>query len=130
MTRPPSLPRKSFVWAIPPLALAYQFAAKEIAEALPARAFALADAGALLRSPWPFLLIASEIVALAIWLLVLSEVKLSEAFPMTALTYVLVIALSWTFFHEQPDARTIVGSAAILTGVWLIGRGEPGAEGR
>jgi drug/metabolite transporter (DMT)-like permease len=55
---------------------------------------------------------------------VLSNLTLSAAFPMTALGYVLVIGMGWTLLGEPVTLAELIGGAAILAGVWLLGEGE------
>jgi drug/metabolite transporter (DMT)-like permease len=52
---------------------------------------------------------------------VLANLTLSAAFPMTALGYVLVIGLGWTVLNEPVTLAELIGGAAILAGVWLLG---------
>ncbi len=72
-------------------------------------------------SPWFLAAVAIEIVGFLIWMQVLSELDLSKAFPLSALSYVLVLLSSWLYFREQITALQLIGSALILCGVWLIG---------
>ena len=51
---------------------------------------------------------------------VLSELELSKAFPLTAFSYILILAASWAFFGEPLSPLQFIGSALILAGVWLI----------
>jgi drug/metabolite transporter (DMT)-like permease len=74
-----------------------------------------------LASPWFLAAVAVEIACFLIWMQVLSELDLSKAFPLSALSYVLVLLSSWIYFHEQITALQLIGSALILGGVWLIG---------
>ena len=73
------------------------------------------------QTPWIDAWIVAEIVTLAAWTVVLSQMSLSAAFPMTALGYALVIALGWTVFHEPATLLQGLGAVAILAGVWLLG---------
>ena len=57
------------------------------------------------------------------WLVVLSRVKLSTAYPMVSLGYVAVILFSWLIFKESVKPVTIAGCLAIVFGVFLISRG-------
>jgi multidrug transporter EmrE-like cation transporter len=59
---------------------------------------------------------------------VLARMRLSAAFPLTALGYVLIIGVSWAVFHEPASIPQVVGGGVILAGVWLIGRGEQDAD--
>lgn len=57
------------------------------------------------------------------WLVVLSRVKLSIAYPMVSLGYVAVVFFSWLIFKESVKPITIVGCLTIAVGVFLISRG-------
>lgn len=72
----------------------------------------------------PFLPIALVIYALALvlWLEVLSKTPLSVAYPVLAVTYVLVPLISQFVFNERLDAMHYVGMFLILAGVAIIGR--------
>ena len=112
--------------ALPLLGLAYQLTAKETAQVMSGIPFGGQWLLKVLTVPWAQALIALEIVSFCAWMVVLSEIKLSEAFPLSALSYVLVVAASWTLFHEPASLLQMLGGAAILAGVWLMGRsGEP-----
>jgi drug/metabolite transporter (DMT)-like permease len=114
--------RRLLFIALPFLGLAYQLAAKETAQAMAGTPFGVRWLSTALTVHWTQALIALEIVSFGVWMMVLSEIKLSEAFPLSALSYVLVVAASWTLFHEPGSVLQVLGAAAILTGVWLIGR--------
>jgi uncharacterized membrane protein len=57
------------------------------------------------------------------WLVVLSRVKLSIAYPMVSLGYVAVVFFSWLIFKESVERITIVGCLIIAVGVFLISIG-------
>lgn len=57
-----------------------------------------------------------------IWLVVLSRVELSFAYPMVGLSYVLVVLLSAVFLGEHVSAVRWLGALVILAGVVLISR--------
>ena len=125
------LPRavRPLLWLVMPLMGAVnQYLAERTAQALMGRAFGLSWLAAAIRSPWVEAWIGCEIVTLAVWMIVLSNLTLSAAFPMTALGYILVIALGWTAFGEPVTLAEALGGAAILAGVWLLGEGEPEAD--
>jgi len=110
--------------AAPFLTLGYQIAAKEIAGALRGGPLTGRKMAALVDSPWFAALLLSAAFSLVLWVALRAEAKPGASFPITAFAYLLVIGASWTVFHEPADIVTILGSAAILSGVWLIGR-EP-----
>lgn len=57
------------------------------------------------------------------WLIALSRVKLSVAYPMISLGYVAVIFFSWLILREAVRPITIAGCLVIMFGVFLISRG-------
>jgi len=56
------------------------------------------------------------------YLLALSKLDLSVAYPMVGLGYVLVLLISWLFLHETVSALRWLGVLLIFAGVWLVGR--------
>ncbi len=54
------------------------------------------------------------------YIVALSRLDLSYAYPMIALSYVLVTFLSWRLLHEVVPALRIVGLAIIIVGVIVI----------
>ncbi len=126
-------PRRRFAPAIlfailPIISLAYQITAKTSANQLAHARFDLAWLAAAARMPSVQLLVALEIAAFAAWMTVLAEMPLSAAFPLSAVSYVLIIAASAVVFHEPISGLQVVGSLAILLGVLLIGRGAKTVE--
>jgi multidrug transporter EmrE-like cation transporter len=109
---------------LPVLGLGYQVAAKETAQALSHTLFSFEWFAELLRQPWAAALLAFEIASFAAWMTVLARMRLSAAFPLTALGYVLIIGVSWAVFHEPASVAQVVGGGVILAGVWLIGRSD------
>ena len=59
-----------------------------------------------------------------VWLVILSRVKLSIAYPMLSLGYVLTIPFSWLFFKESIPIVRIIGAIIICIGVYLVAQGE------
>ena len=56
------------------------------------------------------------------WLLALSVVPLSFAYPMVSISYVLILFFSWFLFKEQVGPIRWLGAAIIIFGVYLISR--------
>ncbi|HEY3696463.1 SMR family transporter [Phenylobacterium sp.] len=112
--------------AMPFLTSGYQVAAETSARSLGGQAFGPAWLARLMTLPSTWALLVLEAVSFAVWMLVLSQMKLSAAFALSAVGYVLVILASWLLFHERADLFQVAGGAAILAGVWLIGR--PGEQ--
>ena len=57
------------------------------------------------------------------WLVALSRVKLSVAYPMISLGYVAVIFFSWLILKESIKPVTLAGCVVIIFGIFLISRG-------
>ena len=111
------------LWSIVPLLGAgYQIAAKEAADGIAGARLNALWLPHLLHQPWTWVMLAFELASFFAWMPVLAQIQLSEAFPLSALSYVLVVAAAWTVFHEPLDALQVVGGVTILVGIWLIGR--------
>jgi len=67
----------------------------------------------------PFLVAAIFLYAftILIWIYVLRTLPLSLAYPLTALSYVIVPVLSFLFLHEKMSWQIVVGCAVIIIGV-------------
>ena len=59
-----------------------------------------------------------------VWLIILSRVKLSIAYPLLSSGYVLSILFSWLLFKESIPKIRIIGAAVICIGVYLVAQGE------
>jgi drug/metabolite transporter (DMT)-like permease len=56
------------------------------------------------------------------WLIALSRVDLSYAYPFASLNYIFILIASWAILGEQPTPMRLVGVVAICLGVWTISR--------
>ena len=61
-------------------------------------------------------------ISAAIWVMVLSKVDLSFAYPMLSLGYILILFLSWAFLHETISPVRIAGVVLIIAGVYFVFR--------
>lgn len=116
---------RSTLWSaafatVPFLGLAYQFCAERTAGVMAGLPLNLAWFARAASEPWARGLVVLEIASFAAWMYVLSEAELSAAFPLTAISYVLVIGLGWVGFHEAISLPQVLGAGAILAGVWLL----------
>lgn len=57
------------------------------------------------------------------WLVVLSRVPLSTAYPFVALSYLIILGFSTIVLHERPPLLTWGGAALIMSGIVMIGFG-------
>lgn len=72
-------------------------------------------------TPYVILGLALYVVGAFIWLIVLSRANLSYAYPMVALTYVLVPLAAWLLLNEPPiPPLRWAGIALIIAGVILV----------
>jgi drug/metabolite transporter (DMT)-like permease len=61
-------------------------------------------------------------VSVIVWIVGLSRVPVSQAYPLLSLGYVLNIGLAWWLFGEVPNAQRVVGVGVIIAGVVLVAR--------
>lgn len=67
----------------------------------------------------------------AVWIVVLSRVPLSFAYPMLGLSYVMVVLVSVLFLHEHVPLIRWAGVVLIVVGVALVGQtGERDRQGK
>lgn len=59
-----------------------------------------------------------------VWLVILSRVELSIAYPVLSFGYVLSIFFSWLLLKESIPETRIVGALIICIGVYLVVQGE------
>lgn len=59
-----------------------------------------------------------------LWLVTLSRVPLSTAYPIVSLSYVLILGFSTVVLGERPSATVWTGAVLIMLGVSLIGLGR------
>ncbi len=74
-----------------------------------------------LFTPYAVAVILLEAFGFILWLRILAHTGLSKAMPITATAYILILLLGWVAFGEPVLPLQIIGSALILTGVWMIG---------
>lgn len=56
------------------------------------------------------------------WLVALSRVDLSYAYPFASLSYVIMLIVSWRLFNEDISLLRLAGTATIAIGVLLVSR--------
>jgi drug/metabolite transporter (DMT)-like permease len=72
----------------------------------------------------PFILagLACYVLAVIVWILVLSRTEVSVAYPMISLAYILNAIAAYYFFNEDLSLVRIAGIGVIIFGVYLIAR--------
>jgi multidrug transporter EmrE-like cation transporter len=66
--------------------------------------------------------LACYVVSLVVWILGLSRVPVSVAYPMLSLGYVVNAFLAWTLFGEALAVQKLLGIGFIMIGVVLVAR--------
>lgn len=62
------------------------------------------------------------VVSVIIWLMVLSRVDVSFAYPMTSIGYIVTAIAGYFLFHENLSLTRIIGIIVIIAGVYLVTR--------
>jgi multidrug transporter EmrE-like cation transporter len=73
--------------------------------------------GMLLLNPWVLSGLAAALLAALSWMVAMTKLDLSRAYPLVSLSFVLVLLLSWALFHEPLTWQKMVGVALIVAGV-------------
>jgi drug/metabolite transporter (DMT)-like permease len=61
-------------------------------------------------------------LSVIVWLVGLSRVPVSQAYPLLSLGYVINVGLAWWLLGEVPNAQRVAGIAIIVLGVVLVAR--------
>ena len=61
-------------------------------------------------------------LSLIVWLVGLSRVPVSQAYPLLSLGYVINIGLAWWLLGEIPNVQRVAGIGVIVLGVVLVAR--------
>ena len=72
----------------------------------------------------PFILggVACYVVSLVVWIMALSRVEVSMAYPMLSIGYVINAVAAWYLFGESLTALRLTGIGFIVVGVFLVAR--------
>jgi multidrug transporter EmrE-like cation transporter len=62
------------------------------------------------------------VVSVMVWILALSRVPVSVAYPMLSIGYIVNALAAWALFGESLTAQKLVGIGFIVIGVILVGR--------
>jgi drug/metabolite transporter (DMT)-like permease len=61
-------------------------------------------------------------LSVIVWLVGLSRVPVSQAYPLLSMGYVVNIGLAWWLLGEVPNAQRVIGIGVIVAGVVLVAR--------
>jgi multidrug transporter EmrE-like cation transporter len=88
--------------------------------------FSLANTGALIErialNPPIIAGLFCYAISVVFWILALSRVDVSIAYPMLSIGYVVNAAAAALLFSEQISPMRMVGIGVIIVGVWLVAR--------
>jgi drug/metabolite transporter (DMT)-like permease len=71
-------------------------------------------------NPYVFIGLAIYMGGTFFWLVALSRVELSFAYPFASLSYVAMLLASWLLFSESLTVMRLTGTAIVFFGVYLI----------
>lgn len=60
--------------------------------------------------------------SVVVWILALSRVPVSVAYPMLSIGYVVNAIAAWFLFGEDLSSARLAGIGVIIVGVWLVAR--------
>ena len=66
------------------------------------------------------------VLSVVVWILALSRVEVSVAYPMLSIGYVVNALAAWWLFGENLSGARLAGIGIILLGVWLVARTSGG----
>jgi len=61
-------------------------------------------------------------VSLVVWIMALSRVPVSIAYPMISIGYVITAFVAWQWLGEDLTAQKLIGISFIILGVFLVAR--------
>ncbi len=61
-------------------------------------------------------------ISVVVWILALSRVEVSVAYPMLSIGYVVNAVAAWMLFGEDLTTARLAGIGVIIVGVWLVAR--------
>jgi len=62
------------------------------------------------------------VVSVVVWIMALSRVPVSIAYPMLSIGYVINAFVAWQWFGEALSAQKLAGIAFVVVGVYLVAR--------
>jgi multidrug transporter EmrE-like cation transporter len=105
---------------------AAQLLLKAGSRAITGIAFSLANAGTLFErmalNPPILAGLTCYAISVVVWVLALSRVEVSVAYPMLSIGYVVNAVAAWMLFAESLSASRMAGIGVIIVGCWLVAR--------
>lgn len=72
--------------------------------------------------PWLWLGLFCYVVSVVVWILALSRVDVSIAYPMLSLGYIVNAAAAWAWLGEDMSMTKVAGIGIIILGVFVLAR--------
>lgn len=82
----------------------------------------LTSAGSLASNIWLWLGLICYAISVVVWILALSRVDVSIAYPMLSIGYIVNAVAAWHLFDEPISPGKIVGIGIIILGVYILAR--------
>jgi drug/metabolite transporter (DMT)-like permease len=76
----------------------------------------------LIAVPWLWFALSAYGLSVVVWLVGLSRVPVSQAYPMLSMGYVINIGLAYWLLNEVPTVQRVIGIGVIVVGVVLVAR--------
>jgi multidrug transporter EmrE-like cation transporter len=76
----------------------------------------------LLLNPWVLTSLAAAFLGMMAWMMALSKVELSYAYPFTSLSFILILLASSLVFDEAVTPAKLLGLAFIVAGLVIASR--------
>jgi multidrug transporter EmrE-like cation transporter len=73
-------------------------------------------------SPYILVGILSYMLSMILWLIILSRVELSFAYPMVSAGYIIIIVFSYFILHENISLLRLIGVIMVCMGILFIAR--------
>ncbi|HEX9390846.1 MAG TPA: SMR family transporter [Usitatibacteraceae bacterium] len=79
--------------------------------------------GMKIATQWPIIGgLACYGISVVVWIMALSRVPVSLAYPMLSIGYIVNAFAAWWLFGESLTAQKLIGIAVIIVGVWLVAK--------
>lgn len=116
-------PASAALFAVPVLGAAQQLCLKLAADSTGLNGTVGHWLAVLLSGPWFAAAGTAEILCFVFWMMLLAEMEISRAFPLSSASYVLTMLIGWLGFGEHLHPASLLGSCLILTGLWCVAEG-------
>jgi len=82
----------------------------------------LTSAGSLASNLWLWLGLICYAISVVVWILALSRVDVSIAYPMLSIGYIVNAIAAWHLFDEPMNIGKVIGIGIIIVGVYILAR--------